>query len=457
MMRIGLGSSLGLLCGALLGATAPSPAVAQLSSTTPDPYSIFTPAPTPAETRDANAPIGVAQRFQADLQSGGSWIDGQHVVASATLSSLYDSNIFATAAAPTGDVVSHFRPTLDLDNGQQEVSYTFNIYSDLAEYASHPSLNNNNAGAAFGVSWEIAPTFLIQSHTTFVYGHADPASFVLPVANAAISHLPDTESFDQEFAATRDVGRWALSLSGGYARTQESDLTLGGAQFALSALDTDVVNAASRLAYDLTPDLRSFVRAEYRHEIDANGAFNAGTYSLVTGLDFDLRSLIKGSIDVGYREHVYDTSGFGSVGTPTYGVNLAWYPTELLTLTLTGSQDFSDSILPRSGGTAPGGAGLSTENLVGVPVISNLESAQIQIDYEVAQGWMLSSTTSYKVNNYTSSHRQDDIVTTGATLLYSINPSLVTSAQYRYSRQSSTVSGIGYDRDQVGLAIKYRF
>ena len=450
-------AKLAQIMAGILAASGVHSAAAQVFSVTPDLYSIFTPSPTPAENRDPDGPVGVAQRFGQDLQAEGIWLNGQHAVPSATLSSLYDSNIFATSSRPSGDLVTHFRPALDLDNGQQQIAYSFNLYADLTKYAAHSSLDNINSGAALSLIADIDPTLRLESRTSFVYGHADPATFVLPVANAAISRLPDTEAFAQQFSATRDVGLWGLSLSGGYARAQESDITLDGTKFLFSALNSNVVNVAPQVAFDLAPDIRSFVRAEYRHENEASGTYNAGTYTMVTGFDFELHRLVKGTIDVGYREHSYDRGGLGSVGAPTYGLNLVWYPTDLMTVTLTGAQDFSDSILVRAGAVASNPGSAIGTVFTGVPVLSDQKTAQAQIDYSVMRELLVSAVAAYSANSFAVDNREDDVVTTGVGLLYSIDPMLVASAQYRFSMRTSTASGIDYNRNQAGIALKLRF
>jgi hypothetical protein len=236
-MRPGSAIFFGSLSMAVMLACMPEPAAAQLFTTAPDLYSIFTPTATPAEAHDADGPVGVIQRMTAQFEPQGFWIDGQHIVPSATVSSIYDDNIFATETRATGDDVSHFRPAIDADNGQREVSYNFDFSGDFAKYASHPSLDNLNAAFGLGIASDITSTFRIESRTNFLVNHADPANFVLPIANAAVSHLPETQSFNQQISLARDVGAWGLEFIGGYNYANEENLSLDGLVIPFSALN----------------------------------------------------------------------------------------------------------------------------------------------------------------------------------------------------------------------------
>jgi hypothetical protein len=450
-MRSGLAILLGLLSTAMICAVRIGPATAQVFTVTPDLYSIFIPTPTPAETHEEAGPTSVFQHLRQEFQPDGFWWGGQHILSSATVSSVFDDNIFVTHTAPTGDLVSHFRPDLALDNGEELISYSFDLYGDFAKYARHSSLDSINGGAALGVVANIAPTLRLESRTNVVDNHADPAGFVLPVANGNLDHLPQTNLFQQQLAVTRDIGPFGFALSGGYSRSQEDNLILDGIPFLLSQLNSNVFDVTSKVSYDLAPDLRDFIQGDYRHESYADGTRNAAIYSIATGIDFELDRLIRGTIDIGYRQHAYDTSGFGSVSGPTYSLNLAWYPTEVLTATLIGSQDYTDNILTR----AAGGAVVS--KVIGTPVVSDTKTLEAAIDYAVMSQLVFSLNTSYGFNSYVTTRREDDSTSAGLGLLYTIGPDTVVSAQYQFETRSSTAAAIGYDRNRVGAALKLQF
>jgi hypothetical protein len=440
-MRSRFAPSIGPLIFVIVALVAPAPLSAQIFTVTPDLYSIFTPSPTPAEERGVTGPVAVLQLPRPQLEPAGIWAGGQHFLPSVSVSSDYDSNIFATEVAPAADAVSHLRPQLDVENGTRLISYHLNAYGDFVSYLDHSNLDNANYGTALDIVGDPDPTLRLESRSTLTYGHLDPANFVLPVPNAAVSHLPATQSYEEELSAIRDVNRWGLGLTGGYIRSDFEDVTVGGVTLAQSQMNSNVFRLAPRVSYDVTPLLRGIVQGEYSHEADAEGSLNASTYTATTGLDFELRRLLRGTVTVGYTEHLFDQSQFGGDSGPTYGLSLAWYPSERLTVSATGKQDFTSTIISGVGGT---------------PAVANVMTAQLQVDYDLSQEFVVSGIASYEADTFQSTSRSDMIPSAGVNLLYLINRNWIASAQGRLMRRDSTQAGFSYERVQFGLGLKLR-
>jgi len=418
-----------------------APVAAQVLAT-PGFSSIYTPSPTPADQRDPTGPVGVLLRQRPELQPEGFWVEGLHLLPSASVATIYDSNIFATQSNPASDVVLHLRPELNADNGPGLIRYNLNVYGDIVRYASHESLDNPNFGTTLGIVGDLASTLRVESRTSFLYDHSDPASFVLPTANGTLTRLPVHHLIGEQVSVIRDIGRWGLGLGGGYRRETFENITINGVTFEQSQLNSNVFDVSPKVTYDLTPLLRGVVRGEYRHETDAAGILNSSTYTVVTGVDFEFRRLFRGTATVGYREHVHDSSAFGSVGSITYGLDLAWYPSEIVTVTLTGNQDFSDTILTGARGT---------------PAVTDVKTVQAQVDCEVLRQVVLSGIVSYENDDYQSTTRRDDATSAGANLVYTINRYWIASTQYRYVTRKSTQPGFSYDRHQAGVVFKLQF
>ncbi len=430
-----------LICAVTAFLIGPATAAAQIL-VTPGPSSIYTPSPTPADQRDLTGPIGVLARPKPELDPQGFWLESVHLLPSLTTAAVYDSNIFATRTSPVSDIIVHLRPQLDVGSGPSLVSYKFSAFGDIARYTRHESLSNSNAGATLGLIGDLAPTFRIESRTFFTYDHLDPASFVLPAPNATLTHLPLHESGGEQLSVIRDIGRWALALSGGYQRDTYQDITIDSVTFQQSQLNESAFNASPKLTYDITPLLRGIVQGDYRHENYANGIFNSNAYAVTTGLDFEFRRLFRGTAVVGYRDHIYDSSAFGSVSGITYGLDLAWYPSEIVTVTLAGKQDFSESLLTSTGGT---------------PATTNAKTIQAQVDCEVLRQVTLSGVVAYENDNYMGTPRRDNVVSAGANLSYLINRYWVANTQYRYLTRNSTEPAFSYDRHQIAVALKLQF
>jgi len=156
------------------------------------------------------------------------------------------------------------------------------------------------------------------------------------------------------------------------------------------------------------------------------------------GADFDITRLLHGSIYVGYNAVNYDSSTISQQSGFSYGANLQWYPTELLTVTFTGQQSFEPSLITTAAGT---------------PSITNANVIQGEADYEALRQLILTGIVSYENDNYSSTTRVDNTVTAAAGLRYLVNRNITLSAQYKFSARQSTQSGFNYDRNQVGIGI----
>ncbi len=123
-----------------------------------------------------------------------------------------------------------------------------------------------------------------------------------------------------------------------------------------------------------------------RQAYDSASTSSSTTYAAVLGSAFEFRRLVRGNVYAGYRQRNYDVTAVGSYGAFTYGVDAAWFPTELMTVKVSGKQDFSDA--------AGQGAG-------GISVV-NTRTVQGQVDYEVLRQMILSGTVAYASNSYQS-------------------------------------------------------
>jgi hypothetical protein len=403
--------------------------------------SAFQPTPTPADQRDQTGPVPVTQRARPELEPGGAWFGGFHFLPSGSVISLFDSNIFA-AQSPVSDVVFHLRPELKIESAPSAFTYDFGLVVDRAQYVDHSVLDNTNVATSLGIAGDLGSRVRFDSRTSFTHDHSAPTVFILPSPNGTVLSLPAHTNYGQQAAVTSDFGRFVLIVTGGIQRDEYEDVVVNGVVFQQSQLNATTVDLSPKIAYDITPLLRGFVLADVRHQNDANGLFNATTYALSGGVDFEFRRLFRGTTSFGYRVHDYDTSGAGSVSGLTYGIDLAWFPTELLTVSISGKQDFSDTILVGTGGR---------------PATNDVKTIKLGADYEVLRQVILSGGLSYESDDFSSTTRHDDVLLLSLGSTYSINRNVALTARYNYLTRSSSQSGFGYDDHQVALALKLGF
>jgi hypothetical protein len=383
---------------------------------------------------------GVLQRPKGEFEPIGIEAEGLFLFPSLTSTSTYDSNIFATQSNPTGAWVFRNRPQLTVNNGNNPGTYavSFNGYLEDVRYVDHGSLGHDDFGLSLDVGGDFEPAARVTSRTAYVYMHQDPSTFQINAATGTLTTLPVQTTFTQDLSATHDAGVLGLTIAGGFERDTYQNFTINGVTFNQTQLDGDIYKIGPKISYEASPGIRPFVEGKYsRLEYDTGG-FNANEYLVGVGSDFDITRLLRGSAYVGYNIVDYDSSAISTQSGFSYGVSLQWFPTQLLTLTFSGQQSFEPSLITTTNGT---------------PSITNANVIQGEADYEALRQLILTGIVSYENDNYSSTTRVDNTVTAAAGLRYLVNRNVTLLAQYKFSNRSSTVSGFGYNRNQVGVGL----
>lgn len=397
----------------------------------------------PASQVPEPGPIGVFDRPRPELEPQGFRLSGLKVVPSLSVGPTYNSNIFAAASNAASDILFTEHPALTIDSEPGLLSFTFSGYGEFVQYANNGQLSNANAGALLGIRGDFSPTFLLESRTSVVYGHQDPASFSTSVPNSPVPYLPAYTQLSQTLSITREVGVLAASLTGSLQRSTFQDVVINGALLNQTQFNGNVYTVSPKVSYLISPPTWIYVQGTYqRTAFDASSGLDSNSFAGVLGTEFEIRRLIRGNVYAGYRSRIYDSSAISGVSGFTYGLDVAWYPTEVLTAKLSGRQDFVDSAVP--------GAGTSSS-------VVNVKTIQGQLDYEAAREVIVSAAVAYENDNYQSTTRIDNNLKIGATARYMIGPHAAIDLQYLYSTRRSSQVGFSYDRQQVGLAIKLQY
>jgi hypothetical protein len=415
----------------------PTPASAQLLGIP----QINVPLP-PQGEKPEPGPVGVLERPRPELQPHGFQLGGVSAFPSLVVGSTYDSNIYATAANPLGDLLFNQHPALNLSSAPSLTSFRFSAYGDFVEYLNNSQLSNVNGGASLGIRGDLAPTLLLESQTGVVYGHQDPATFSASVVNGPVPYLPEYTQFLQTLSATREVGALGASLSGSFRRSTYQDVFVNGALLNQSQFNGNTYSVSPRVSYVVSPPTRLYLQATYERSAYDSGNNDYTSYTGVLGSEFEFRRLVRGNVYGGFSNWAYDSSAMGAFRSFTYGVDVVWYPTEILTAKISGKQYFSNSA-----------ASTATTNAS----LVNTKALQGQLDYEVGYQVILSAVAAYQNDNYQSASRNDNIIKIGVTARYMVNSSASIDLLYLYTTRQSSQVGFSYDRHQVGLALKVQY
>jgi hypothetical protein len=401
----------------------------------------------PATVFDKTGPVAVQERTRPDLEPQGLRLGAFRVFPSLKETTSYDDNLFAESSNSSAGVVFRSRPEVKIDNGPGPSVRTlnFNLYVEDARYIGHSNLSNDNVATSLNLGSEFGPDTRARSLTGFSYAHQDPSNFALGTPNTKITKLPVLTTFSQDLGLSHDYGDLgSVALDGGYQRLDYENIQLpnGAAPINQTILNSNSYHVGPKVSYNLTPVLRPYAKVDYsRTDYDSN-AFNNNEYALVTGMDFELRRLFRGTAFVGYKDREYDKSINPGARGFTYGMGLTWFPTELLTVSAHGGQNFSDS--------------LATSN-TGVHSVVDAKTVSLSADYEVLRNVIVTGLAAFEDDSYLSTTREDKVYSAGTGLRYVISPQWEASAQYQFSTRSTNATGFGYDRSLVSAAVKLSF
>jgi hypothetical protein len=400
----------------------------------------------PAETFDKTGPVAVQERTRPDLEPQGLRLGTFRILPSLKETTSYDSNLFAEQSNTSQGVVIRSRPEVKIDNGPGPSVRTlnFNLYVEDARYIGHSGLSNDNVVTSLALGSEFGPDTRARSLTGFSYTHQDPSSFALNIPNTKVKRLPLLTTFSQDIGLSHDYGDvGAIAVDGGYLRQDYENIQLtNGAPINQTILNSNAYHVGPKLSYNLTPVLRPYFKPTYTRTDYDSDAFNNNEYALVAGTDFEFRRLFRGTAFLGYKDREYDKSSNPAARGFTYGMNLSWFPTELLTVSAQGGQNFSDS--------------LATSD-TGVHSVVDAKTVSVSADYEVLRNVIASALAAFEDDSYLSTPREDKVYSAGAGIRYVITPQWEASAQYQYSKRNTNAAGFGYDRNLISAAVKLSF
>jgi hypothetical protein len=368
----------------------------------------------------------------------------------AELDESYNSNIFATTARPTYDLITTLQPSFDLLSIFPRSGLNLHGSSAFQIYADHPAQNTQDgavnvdgrldvtAGSSFYGNAQVA-------HDHISYGSPNsPGSIAQPVTYWDYIARAGYVQGGRRFSYQVDVGVEAAQYN--------AAPLVGGGVLPQSSQDTTISAAALRAGYELVPDYVGYTRVgaslyDYWHTVPGGLRPNSTTYRVDLGLQILPRHIIYGEVYAGYLVQNFVQSSLGSVSAPDFGGRLVWNVTRLTTLTFNGLRTFNTGT-PSVGTTAipgPAGNGYLASTIT------------VNADHELLRNLLLNLNTGYENDSFQGITRSDNVFTGGAGFKYLVDRNLFLGGSYSYYQRSSTVAGASYTQNILMLRVGTQF
>lgn len=256
---------------------------------------------------------------------------------------------------------------------------------------------------------------------------AEPTEYSLLQANAAFNHR---------------FNRVTSSLGATYADYDYDTVPLiGGGTLNQDFRDREEFTQFLRLGYDVSPDTNVYVQGtinqrKYDQQPPAV-ALNRDSdgYAVVVGSEFRLTNLAQGGIYVGYHSQDYDDPTLPEIDGLAFGASVDWFVTPLTTVRFEAGSAIEETI-------AAGASGY-TDNSVGV-----------RIDHELMRNVIVGGAVNFANQDYEGIARDDDVTRAGLSVDYLLNRNFSLRLGYDYADRDSSVAGLDYSRNEVGLTLK---
>ncbi|MEH6411628.1 MAG: outer membrane beta-barrel protein [Hyphomonas sp.] len=211
--------------------------------------------------------------------------------------------------------------------------------------------------------------------------------------------------------------------------------------------DSSTMVAQTRLSYAVSPNLAVYTQGSvldrsYDQVQFLGGAFrsrDSSGYTVAAGVDFELNSLVRGDIAVGYLNEDKDDDYFKDVDGVSVDGRMQWFPSRLTTIGLTAGR-----------------------RVVDIGVIDSPSALQTnfgaRVDHELRRNVILSAAANISSYDYQEIDRTDDVNDLSVTAAYKLNKRVHVEAFARHIARDSSGGGVfgdpSYDVNQIGVGLK---
>jgi len=253
--------------------------------------------------------------------------------------------------------------------------------------------------------------------------------------NVYVTNRPLVVTAGTSLGVTQKFGRLDVSLRGAYDRAIFENATYtDGSTLNLESTDYNDYGVLGEVGYELTPDVRPFLKVAFDSRIhdsflDPYGYARDSTGFLARGgVKLKFSELLTGEAAVGYAEREYRDPRLPPVSTPTLDGSLAYTPSALTTMTLRMTTTINETTLQ--------GASAQVTHALG-----------FEIAHDLFRNLRVTPLGNFFENAYVGSSTVERGYTLGAKIDYKITRSIALKASYSHERLNSSAQNSNYQAD----------
>jgi hypothetical protein len=351
----------------------------------------------------------------------------------------FDSNIYASPRNAEEDVALVLAPELRIRSDSESAQHVLDLGASHYEYRQFDSESRTEAHArlksARQLMTDVKLDTLLEAARRF-----EPRGSSLTLANSAkpIAY----RDLRAETIVTKTFNRFGIAVGGGIrALAFENGETAAGGSIDQGFRDGTIISASVKPFYDFSPGYRAYtlLRAN-RRNYDGTGSLNRDSegYDARAGLEFQLTSMLFGSVELGYLRQSYSDPLIPDADGLSARADLKWLMTPLMTVSLFGSRQVSEL------------AAQDQDSRIDLTIGA-------RVDYELRRDLIASLEAAYTREDFSGSTRQDDTFRIGTQIDYLMNSYLSFGLKYNYFERDSSNIDFSFDRHLVMLNVTAQY
>lgn len=412
-----------------------APAMAQTATV------LIPPVIDPDYKRDRN--VSVRERIYPDYSPLGIDLGGFTASPSLKISPSFSDNIYRDNNRRVSDFYVVIEPYVALRSNWSNHRTLFEAGGDIERYTTQTLRNQNG--------WYLhnATRLDVKSDLNVTLDGRIGRNYESPYSEDVSRNQVVPSSYLRKSASVKTVygGSSRARLTGAL---EYSDYVFSPVKFAngftreQTYRDRSIVRATALGEYALSPSIATYGELAYDHTHYPAPAFGGGPnrssngYAVISGVNFDLAGVARGSVGIGYSAREYDTpAAYRNAHGVSVQANLDFFPSELTTVSLTVQRQLQDVSL--------GTGGAYWDNRIGV-----------SLDHELLRNLILSTNASYILRDYIENSSRTDVWQIGFNGDYTPNRFLKFGAAISYgsSRPNDIIFGNRFDELRTSIYIR---
>jgi hypothetical protein len=358
-----------------------------------------------------------------------------------TAGMVYNDNIYATKNNEESDWIATVAPRIMASSTWSCHSLKLDAGIRKGFYLEESSEDYLNAHVMAGGRLNILRTSYFELKTGYESYYEDRMS---PDAIDAWKKPARYERLSADASLNHEMGRFIINTGGGAAGYlyKKVDLVDGGSENQ-SIRDYISYTARAQLGYDLHPDIKPFVKADYnwrRYDKYEEAQRDSDGYRVGAGTQIYMGGITSGDVWGGYMRQDYDFENRDDISSVWYGLGLTWDVTRLTSIRAGVERTIKET-------TQAGASGI-----VGTTASLTVRHALLR---DISPSLSLSYThDDYKGIDITSKYYK---ISPGIT--YAMNRNFSAALQYDYTRRDSSQDKLNreFDVNQITFSVTAAF